>query len=448
MIPWDSRALAVVERLEQAGCRAVLVGGCVRDSLLSRPPHDYDVATSALPDQVARVFGDIPQVPTGLRHGTITLFWDGLGVEVTTFRREGSYSDHRRPDRVEFTGTLEEDLARRDFTINAMAWDGRALIDPFGGREDLEAGLVRCVGDPERRFEEDALRPLRGLRLAAQLDFSIQGDTAAAIRRHAPQLPLVAWERLGEEFVRLVCAPGAGRVLLDFPESAAALVPELGEGMGFDQRNPHHRWDVYTHSVKALERVPPVPALRMAALLHDVGKPRTFTLDGAGVGHFYGHDKVSAQLAAQALERLRLPGRVREEAVDLVARHHLPVEPTRKWAGRWLSRLGEERLLELLALKRADALACAGGEEGTPLLDRAEEEVRSLLDSAPCLTLKDLAVDGRDALAAGLSGPAVGRCLKKLLEEAAQGSLPNHRDRLLEEMGRFARAENGPPDKR
>ena len=440
MTDWDPRALAVLERLEGAGFRAVLVGGCVRDSLLGLAPHDYDAATSALPEQVEAACSGLRCVETGLRHGTVTVLSGGLPIEVTTFRREGAYSDHRRPDRVEFTPSLEEDLARRDFTVNAMAWglDGR-VTDPFGGRADLEQKLVRCVGEPGRRFGEDALRVLRGLRLAAQLGFSLHPDTSAALRQHIPQLSLVAWERISAEWLRLLCSPGAGDILLDFPEAAVQVVPELRPCVSFDQRNPYHCWDVYTHSVKTLEGVPPVPALRLAALLHDAGKPPCFSLDEAGRGHFYGHPKESAALADAALARLRLPHALRTHTVALVERHHLPVEPTEAWAGRWLSRLGSELFFHLLALKRADALACAPGQEGgLDSLDRAEELARQLLARRPCLTLRDLAVDGHDALAAGLSGPEIGRALRALLEQAADGTLPNDRAALLKALAQYA----------
>ncbi len=432
MPDWDQRALWVMDCLERAGHRGVLVGGCVRDSLLGLTPHDYDVATSALPAEIEAACAGLRCVKTGAAHGTITVLSGGLPVEVTTFRREGTYSDHRRPDRVEFTTDLAQDLARRDFTINAMAWGRDGLVDLFDGQRDLERRLVRCVGDPDRRFEEDALRLLRGLRLCAQLEFSIHPDTAAAIRRRADQLSHVSWERISAEFLRLICAPGAGPVLLEFSEVVVRILPELAPSVGFDQRNPHHCYDVYTHSVKALEQVPPKPALRLAALLHDAGKPQSFSLDDGGVGHFYGHAKGSAALADQALRRLRLDNATRQRAVDLVARHHLPVEPDRRWVGRWLARLGEEPFFDLLALKRGDVLACAPGPEGEgDALRRAEEEAREFLLRRPCLTLRDLTVDGRDAMAAGLSGPAVGRALRELLEQAAEGQVPNEREELL-----------------
>lgn len=437
MVHWDPRALAVADRLNQAGFLTVLVGGCVRDALLSVPPHDYDLATAALPQEVEQCFPNLPCVETGLKHGTITVLSDGLPVEVTTFRKEGTYTDHRRPDQVEFTTDLAHDLSRRDFTVNAMAWGPGGLVDPHGGRGDLERRLIRCVGDPDPRFTEDALRPLRGLRLAAQLDCSLEADTASAIRRHIPELSHVAWERISAEFLRLICSPGAGRVLLDFPEAAAQILPELGPCVGFQQKNPHHRYDVYTHSVKTLEAVPPSPALRLAALLHDTGKPPSFTLDGDGTGHFYGHPKLSAQLAERALERLRVDGAVKDRALTLIARHDLPVEASRPWVGRWLSRLGEEVFFDLMALKRADALACgipADGREDVPL--QALELARQLLAEHPCLTLKDLAVNGRDALAAGLEGPAVGTALRSLLDRVAAGELENQREILLGELNK------------
>lgn len=444
MTQFDPRALRVLERLEQSGHRTVLVGGCVRDRLLGLAPHDYDAATSALPSEILAACGDLRCVETGIAHGTVTVLCDGLPVEVTTFRREGAYSDHRHPDQVAFTSSLEEDLKRRDFTINAMAWGPEGLTDLFGGREDLARRQVRCVGSPDLRFQEDALRLLRGLRLAAQLDFSIHPDTGSAIRQSLPQLAHVAWERISAEFVRLLCSPAAGRILLEFPQAAAQVIPELEACMGFDQRNPHHRYDVYTHSIRTLEQVSPTPVLRLAALLHDVGKPPCFSLDGKGIGHFYGHPKVSAQLAEQALLRLRLDNATRERAVLLIARHDLPVEPTRQWVGRWLARLGEDAFFQLMELKEADGLACGTPADGREEVRRqAAALARQVLSQRPCLTLKDLAVNGRDAMAAGLKGPDIGNALRTLLEQTAEGKLPNERVLLLRQLEELARSVHG-----
>ena len=435
MFHWDDRALDVLNRLTAAGHRAVLVGGCVRDSLLGIPPHDYDAATSALPDEIRTACAGLTCLNIGLKHGTITVLSGGIPVETTTFRKETTYSDHRHPDAVEFTNDLTEDLARRDFTVNAIAWESSGIADPFGGQADLKRRLIRCVGDPDRRFEEDALRILRGLRLAAQLEFTIHPDTAAAIRSHAPDLAHVAWERIWAEFSRLLCSPGAQEVLLSFPEVVCQIIPELAPCVGFDQKNFHHRYDVYTHSVMALANTPPLLPVRLAALLHDAGKPETFSLDERGVGHFYGHPKHSVALADTALRRLRLPNDLREQVLTLIERHDLPVEPERKWVGRWLARLGEDTFSLLLHLKRGDRAACADPAPPSPdpfLV--AESLALELLEEHACLSLKDLAVDGRDCLSAGLRGKEIGQTLQRLLDAVSEGVIPNERSILLDRI--------------
>lgn len=435
MFHWDDRALDVLRHLTAAGHRAVLVGGCVRDSLLGIAPHDYDAATSALPEEIKAACSDLTCLDIGLRHGTVTVLSGGIPVETTTFRTETTYSDHRHPDAVKFTHRLEDDLARRDFTINAMAWEDGTIVDPFGGQRDLAEQRIRCVGDPDRRFEEDALRILRGLRLSAQLDFSIEANTAAAIHRHAADLSLVAQERVWAEFARLLCAPGAKRVLLEFPDVICRIIPELTPCMGFDQKNFHHRYDVYTHSVVALDNTPPLLPVRLAALLHDVGKPSTFHPDEQGTGHFYGHPKVSAALADTALHRLRIPTQLREQVLVLIERHDLPVDPERKWIGRWLRRLGEENFFLLLHLKQGDRAACADPTPPAPdPLAAAEEMARKLLEEKACFSLKDLAVNGRDCIAAGLRGQEIGAALQTLLEQVSEGTLENDRAILLERI--------------
>ena len=432
MFQWDDRALVVLRRLGGAGHRTVLVGGCVRDSLLGIPPHDYDAATSALPEQIKAACGDLPCLDIGLKHGTITVLSGGIPVETTTFRKETTYSDHRHPDAVEFTDELTEDLARRDFTVNAMAWEPDGLVDPFGGQADLAARVIRCVGDPDRRFEEDALRILRGLRLAAQLEFTIEPNTAAAIHAHAPDLSHVAWERIWAEFSRLLCSPGATEILRTFPDVVSQILPELTASINFDQKNFHHCYDVYTHSVVALGSTPPLLPVRLAALLHDVGKPETFHLDEQGVGHFYAHAKHSVTLADTALRRLRVPNDLREQVLILIARHDLPVEPDRKWVGRWLARLGEDTFFLLLHLKRGDRAACADPTPPVPdPLERAEAIARSLFEEQACLTLRDLAVNGKDCIAAGLQGKEIGTTLHTLLEQVSEGALENNRAVLL-----------------
>jgi tRNA nucleotidyltransferase (CCA-adding enzyme) len=295
------------------------------------------------------------------------------------------------------------------------------------------------VGDPDRRFDEDALRILRGLRLAAQLEFDIHPGTADAIHRHAGDLRHVAQERIWAEFSRLLCSPGAEKILLEFSDVVCRIIPELGPCVGFDQRNFHHCYDVYTHSVKALSNTPPLLPLRLAALLHDVGKPDTFSLDEEGTGHFYGHPAVSTILADAALRRLRVSNELRQDVLLLIERHDLPVLPDRRWVGRWLARLGEENFFLLLALKRADRAACADPTPASPdPLEQAEALARALLEEQTCLSLKDLCVKGNDCLALGLKGKEIGSALQMLLDRVAEGLLPNEREILLVELKKYA----------
>ncbi len=428
-------AIKLLERLSQSGFQAYLVGGCVRDLLRGARPHDWDVCTSARPEEVLALFSGETVVPTGLRHGTVTVLLGGHPYEVTTFRVDGPYSDGRRPDSIRFSSNLKEDLARRDFTMNAMAMDAAGrLYDPFGGAKDLERGLIRCVGEPGRRFREDGLRILRALRFAAVLGFSMEGETARSLRQNRDMLRHVAAERIQAELLRLLPGPAAGGVLRAFPEVLWVFWPELEPLRGFDQHSPWHCWDLWEHSLHALDAAPPEPPLRLAALLHDVGKPGCFTLDGEGLGHFYGHAGPSAHLAGEMLRRLRLDRATLERVVLLVERHHLELPPREPVLRRRLRQLGPEVFFQLLDLQRADA---AGQAPDIALprrseLDRAEAMARSILAQHPCLTLKDLAVNGRDVLALGVPpGPAVGRVLRRLLEQVSEGGLPNEREALL-----------------
>ncbi len=437
---WEPRALAVVDTLEQAGFQAVLVGGCVRDALLGKPSSDYDAATSALPEQMLEVFSGWKVIETGRKHGTLTIMSDGLPVEVTTFRTEGTYTDHRHPDGVTFTTDLKEDLARRDFTINAMAWGRGGLTDLYEGQEDLRAGVLRCVGEPEKRFHEDAIRILRCLRFAARPGFWIHPDTELALRRQVPMLDMVSRERITDEFLKLICQPDAERILLDYPEVVLRIIPEMTATVGFDQRTPYHCYDVYTHSVKAMGQVPPRKTMRLAALLHDIAKPMTYSPDEQGVGHFPDHPKLGAELADQALRKLRLDNDTREQVVTLIARHGMRLPAEEKVVKRWLSRLGPELFFELMTLDRADNSAKRPDMVRPPIhwLD-LDKMARQVLAQADCLSMKDLAVNGHDALKAGLKGPAIGRALNELLEDVVEGRCPNDRAVLLEALA----AKNG-----
>ena len=355
------------------------------------------------------------------------------GVEVTTLRRDGAYRDHRRPETVTFTDSLEEDLRRRDFTINAMAADLRGnLYDPLGGRADLTAKVLRCVGEPDRRFGEDALRILRGLRFAAELGVTVHPDTAAAIHRNRELLGAIAPERIWAELKKLVSGKWAAEVLRAYPDVAGVFWPEILPMVGFDQRNRHHCYDVWEHTLHAMAAVKPEPELRLTMLLHDIGKPNCFTVDELGCGHFYGHPAESARLAEAMLGRLRAETVLRETVVRLVAWHDRNIPRTRPGVARALGALGERDLRRLLDVKRADNLAQAPAYrflQGE--IDRAESILDQLLAEGACVSLRQLAVNGRDLLAMGLSGPAVGQTLRELLNAVLDGALPNERQALL-----------------
>ena len=466
-------ALEVLRCLRAAGFPAYLVGGCVRDTLLGRVPGDWDITTAALPEQVEAVFAGERIIETGLKHGTVTVLLDGLPLEITTFRTEAAYSDHRHPDAVAFTPSLTEDLARRDFTINAMAWtlentgDGlnAGLQDPFGGQADLEKKLIRCVGDPHKRFEEDALRILRALRFASQLDFTIDPATAAAAHALRDTLALVSRERIAVELTKLLCGPAARRIVVEYWEILSVPLPELAPMAGLDQRNKHHCYDVLEHSAAAVEAVPPEKLLRWAALLHDVAKPACFTVDEAGRGHFYGHAKRGAPMAREIMTRLRFDKDTVNRVAQLVELHDYPIDPpVEEGSGirdqgsepvgavsgcpgradglrraeerairKLIGRLGEADFFRLLALKRADSLAHHPDYHGrTAACDRLAALARELLAQPPCFTVRDLAINGNDLLALGLPrGPEIGRTLNALLERVLAGELPNERERLL-----------------
>ncbi len=426
---------SVLTALEAAGHEAWCVGGCVRDILLGRSPEDWDVTTSALPEEVLALFG-LQAEPTGLRHGTVTVKTPETAVEVTTYRIDGAYHDHRRPDSVVFTASLDQDLARRDFTVNAMAMDLQGKVrDPFKGRIDLEQNVLRCVGDPDRRFGEDALRILRGMRFSAVLGLEMDPGTSASIERNRALLRDIAPERIQAELMKLLCGPNAGWVLENHPAVLGVFWPEILPMVGFDQRNIHHCFDVWQHSLAALTQTPPVPVLRCAALLHDIGKPSAFTLDGKGVGHFYGHSNVSAALTDGMLRRLKFPNDFRERTVRLVEWHDRDIPRTDKGVRRALRALGEEDLRLLLALKRADNLAQAPAYRGRQAeIQKGENILDKLLAEDACFSLKQLAVKGGDLLALGFSGPEIGQALEALLAQVVDGALPNEQAALLDHL--------------
>ena len=433
MLTLPSQVHTALDRLTAAGWEAYVVGGAVRDALRGCAAGDWDITTNAEPAQVERVFAGERLIETGLRHGTVTVLLDGLPLEITTYRVDGDYTDHRRPDAVRFTRSLREDLLRRDFTMNALAYHPRTgLVDVCGGAEDIARGVVRCVGEPDRRFQEDGLRILRALRFASVLGFQIAPETAAAIHRNRALLQYLAAERVRSELTKLLCGRNVDAVLREFSDVLAVPIPELRPMFGFAQHNPHHDRDVWLHTAAVVEHIPPEPVLRWTMLLHDVGKPPCFTVDDRGVGHFYGHPKVSAELAETACRRLRMDKRTAHQVVTLVQWHDRDIPRTEKAIARAVHQLGEGTFRQLLAVKRADNLAQHPDYRYRLAdIDRAEEILNTLLEKQACFSLRDLAVNGRDLTALGLRGPAIGQTLNALLAQVMDGALPNQRDALL-----------------
>jgi len=423
---------AILRRLEDAGFEAWCVGGAVRDLLLRRVPGDWDVTTSARPEEVMALFGE-SAIPTGLQHGTVTV-GGGRGVEVTTYRRDGEYLDNRRPESVVFTSSLQEDLARRDFTVNAIALNLRGeLADPWNGMADLKAGVLRAVREPEERFREDALRIIRGLRFASRLGFFIEENTERAIRRCAPLLRNIAVERLRVELTGLLCGEHVLPVLLAYPDVLGVFIPEITPCVGFEQHTVYHCYDVWEHIARSVAAVPPQPVLRYTMLFHDLGKPDTFTVDDEGNGHFYGHYRTSTVAAERIMDRLRFDHQSKRQILTLVEHHDAPLPLTEKGVRKNLARYGEETLRLLLQVKRADNLAQADAfRDRQQLIDQWEQLLQVVLAGDSCFSLKQLAVRGNDLLAIGMSGPAVGETLRELLELVMDEQLPNDRAALLE----------------
>ena len=425
-----------LEQLEKAGYTAYVVGGCVRDHLLGLTPHDYDMCTSATPEDICQVFSEYELVKNGEKHGTIGVVMDSTLYEITTYRTEGEYTDHRHPEQVSFITDIKQDLARRDFTINAMAWSPiHGYCDPFQGRKDLKDGILRAVGDPETRFREDALRILRGVRFAARFRLTPTEQTRDAMFACAPLMDALAKERILSELTALLPHVTA-EDLITWQPILVQVIPELADTVDFQQHSPHHIYDIYTHTAHAVAALPAEFPLRFAALLHDIGKPQVFTLDENGVGHFYGHAKVSAQLARQILERLKVPKLIQGHILFLIEQHMTLPQADIKLLRKWLGKYGYDGFQDLMALQKADLIATGTMRDAElPLYDEIDRLIRQIRQEKSCLTVKDLAVNGNDLLQLGIpAGPNIGACLEYLLELVQDEAVPNQRDALLEEV--------------
>lgn len=434
----------VLRALENAGHEAYIVGGCVRDTLMGKLPHDYDITTSALPEETKRALIGFRVIETGIKHGTVTVVSEGRQIEVTTYRIDGDYRDGRHPESVSFTRSLENDIARRDFTINGMAYGRGGVTDIFGGREDIERGIIRCIGAPEKRFSEDALRIMRALRFSAVLGFDIEENTARSASECRGLLKKISSERILTELKQLIRGKNVERVLLRFPEIFAEILPELAPGVGFEQYSRYHDSTLYEHSARAVGAVRAASelsgdergeethtALGLAMLLHDCGKTRCQSRGADGEGHYYGHAAISAEMADGALRRLKCSNAERERVCKIIKYHDLPIELSERSLRRQLAKHGElfrDIIIAHIADDNAKREFSRGRIKGYLT---ALKKIKEIETERPCLTLKELAVNGGDLSDMIPPSPELGRVLNTLLTEVVDGTLKNEKGALL-----------------
>lgn len=425
----------IIEMLECNGYEAFAVGGCVRDSILGREPNDWDITTSASPAQVKSIFHHT--IDTGIEHGTITVMLDRVGYEVTTYRIDGKYEDGRHPTEVSFTRNLEEDLLRRDFTINAMAYnESRGLVDLFGGMEDMKAGVIRCVGDPYARFEEDALRLLRAIRFAAQLSYSVEDKTREAMKALAPNLLKISAERIMVELVKTLVSDHPG-MLRDAYECGLTryFLPELDRIMELEQNNPHHCYTVGEHTIQAISNVPADRLLRLTMLFHDMGKAECMTFDEEGIAHYRGHEEISAEIAHKALTRLRFDRDTVTKVSHMVRFHDARIMAGEKYMRRAVARIGEDYFPMIFDIWEGDVLAQSlyKREEKLARVRRNREDYEAVMQKRQCISKAMLAVKGADLIAAGMKpGKEIGEVLDRMLEDVLEQPEHNTKEYLLD----------------
>ena len=432
----------IIEQLNSAGFEAYAVGGCVRDSLLERVPNDWDITTSATPQEIKSAFRRT--VDTGIKHGTVTVLIGGEGYEVTTFRIDGEYSDHRRPDGVTFTRELSEDLLRRDFTINAMAYsEGTGLVDLYGGVDDLKKGIIRCVGNPDDRFNEDALRIMRAVRFGAQLGFDIDEDTRTAAAKHAAELSQVSAERIETELTKLLISPHPEKIMDMYELGITSVVlPEFDRMINTPQNTPYHRFDVGRHTIEVMKNVPASKVMRYAALLHDVGKPDTRTTDNNGQDHFKGHAKVSEGIAETVLKRLRMDNDTIRDVKNIVLWHDFGLKGgiTKKSVRKMLSKMGKEYFDFYVQIKRADIMGQSDyrADVSIDILNQIIGFHDEIIEEGNALTISDLAIGGKDLIEMGIKpGPEMGEILRQLLDRVLEEPELNKKENLGEIIKKY-----------
>ena len=433
MIYLPEEVNTALKLLNNAGYEAYIVGGCVRDSLLGTVPKDYDITTSALPLQTEDVFKGYRVIETGIKHGTVTVLINGMPLEITTYRIDSEYEDCRRPTSVSFTKSLEEDTARRDFTMNAIAYNPACgIADHHGGAEDIKKGIIRCVGIPDERFTEDALRIMRAIRFSSVLGFDVENETKKSLFKNKALLDKISRERIASEFIKLLCGKDVFRVLTEYAEIIAQIIPEVSPMFDFDQHSRYHIYNVWEHTAKVCESVDNTPVLRLAAFFHDIGKPHCFTMKN-GEGHFYGHASISEDICRTVLTSLKLDNKTKDTVTQLVKLHDVQIEQTPAAVKKFMSRRSPELYYMLLKLKRADTL----GQnpmvfERLEMLDNMKAIADEVLSQEACFSLKDLKINGNDIMTLGVRpGKAVGRTLQILLDKVMAGEIENDREKLI-----------------
>lgn len=423
----------IIEQIQKHGFEAYAVGGCVRDSLLGKTPHDYDVCTNCTPDKMLEVFANFRTIETGLKHGTLTVLIEGEPVEITCYRSDGEYIGHRKPAQVTFESSLEEDLKRRDFTVNAMAYSPNdGLIDLYGGQSDLSKGIIRCVGEPEKRFDEDALRILRGLRFSSCLGFAIEEKTAKAILAQRELLKSISAERITAELKRLLCGKDVRRILLDYREVIGVFIPELRESFDFKQNNPHHFLDVYGHICLSVENVRPQWLMRLTMLLHDIGKPRMHTVDENGISHFKKHQFEGAYMAEKILKRLRIDNASAKYIYELIWEHDNRIAATKKSVRRFMALHDYDFIMDYLEVRRADTYAQSDYKRQEKLLelDRIARFAMEIKEDNECVHICDLDIDGKDIIQMGFRGKDIGIALELALNGVIDEKVENKKEEL------------------
>lgn len=425
---------AIIKKLENSGFEAYIVGGCVRDFILGKKPKDYDITTSAKPDEIKACLNGYTTIDTGIKHGTVTVVSDGENIEVTTFRIDGRYGDSRHPETVEFSDKLLDDLSRRDFTINSMAFNPRTgLVDEFGAQKDMFNRRIACIGDPKVRFKEDALRIMRALRLASELEFEIDEATAAAMHEMKDSLLNISIERVSDELMLLLSGASPYNALTQFADIIAVIIPEIKPCIGFDQHNRYQVYDVWKHSAAAVEHSASIPDVRLALMLHDIGKPHCFKPDEEGSGNFFNHEKISSEMAVSILRHMRFPNSTIERVSKLIKYHYVVPLDDHKVVRKLLSALGEEDFTLLIELmkgnNRAKHSSCF---ERIHTLEAMQAKAKKIIEEHQCISVADLAVSGNDMITVGYSGSDIGNILNVLLEAVMEDKVENKYGELIE----------------